>query len=73
MSDLPRPERNAALNKGLESGAATTDWGSSFIWGPQVVITVPAHERPTYGHSGKGAVVGAVRIVYSTGSLTDRL
>ncbi|MEU8783786.1 HAMP domain-containing sensor histidine kinase [Streptomyces sp. NPDC048637] len=72
-ADLPRPERDAALTKALEDGAATTDWGSSFIWGPQLVITVPAHERAAGGDNDKGAVVGAVRIVYSTSNLTHRL
>ncbi|AWN30698.1 HAMP domain-containing sensor histidine kinase [Streptomyces sp. NEAU-S7GS2] len=72
-ADLPRPERDSALTKALEDGASTTDWGSSFIWGPQLVITVPAHERAANGDNDKGAVVGAVRIVYSTSNLTHRL
>jgi signal transduction histidine kinase len=46
---------------------ATTDWGSSFIWGPELVITVPART------AAEDRVVGAVRIVYSTDEMTDRL
>ncbi|MEV6319293.1 HAMP domain-containing sensor histidine kinase [Streptomyces sp. NPDC051776] len=70
---LPRPEQDAALTRALKDDASTTDWGSSFIWGPQLVITVPAHERAADGDNDNGAVVGAVRIVYSTSSLTHRL
>ncbi|MEU9256691.1 HAMP domain-containing sensor histidine kinase [Streptomyces sp. NPDC048270] len=80
VADLPRPERNAALYRALEEGSSTTDWGSSVIWGPRLVVTVPAQvrrvvdERPAYGDSGpRGTVVGAVRIVYSTDGLTARL
>jgi signal transduction histidine kinase len=62
---LPRPREDAALTKALEQGKSTTDWGSDFIWGPDLVITVPA--------SDDGRVVGAVRIVYSTSGLTQRL
>ncbi|MFF8969091.1 ATP-binding protein [Streptomyces sp. NPDC014995] len=64
-ADLPRPATDTALNRALEQGKPTTDWGSDFIWGPRLVITVPA--------SDDGRVVGAVRIVYSTDSLTNRL
>ncbi|MFE9020522.1 sensor histidine kinase [Streptomyces sp. NPDC007808] len=66
--DLERPRRDAALAKTLDRGGATTDWGSSFIWGPELVITVPARA------GGKdGPVVGAVRIVYQTDEMTRRL
>jgi signal transduction histidine kinase len=64
-TDLPRPRRDAALAKALGQGNATTDWGSDFIWGRNLVITVPARDD--------GQVVGAVRIVYSTSGLTHRL
>ncbi|USQ82542.1 HAMP domain-containing histidine kinase [Streptomyces phaeoluteigriseus] len=64
-TQLPRPHRDAALTDALERGGRTTDWGSDFIWGSDLVITVPAHEG--------GRSVGAVRIVYSTDNLTDRL
>ncbi|MDN3296599.1 HAMP domain-containing sensor histidine kinase [Streptomyces ficellus] len=82
-AELPRPERDAHLTEVLEHGRPTTDWGSSFIWGPHLVVTVPAHERSADGNKdggggddgGKeeGAVVGAVRVAYSTSGLTDRL
>ncbi|MGW0875708.1 ATP-binding protein [Streptomyces sp. NPDC002740] len=62
---LPRPERDTALAGALEQGRPTTDWGSDFIWGRDLVITVPAKDD--------GQVVGAVRIVYSTSGLTHRL
>lgn len=64
---LLAPNRDADLRKVLDGDGPTTDWGSSFIWGPELVITVPAHE------AGTGRVVGAVRVVYSTGEMTDRL
>ncbi|MEU0201947.1 MULTISPECIES: HAMP domain-containing sensor histidine kinase [unclassified Streptomyces] len=66
-ADLPRPAADAALAKALEDGEPTTDWGSSFIWGPELVVTVPARA------TGSDRVVGAVRIVYSTDEMTDRL
>jgi signal transduction histidine kinase len=62
--DLPRPERDSALARALD-GDGSTDWGSDFIWGRRLVITVPADDGRE--------VVGAVRIVYSTGGLTHRL
>ncbi|MFJ8718178.1 sensor histidine kinase [Streptomyces violaceus] len=64
---LLAPSRDADLRKVLDGDGPTTDWGSSFIWGPELVITVPAHE------AGTDRVVGAVRVVYSTGEMTDRL
>ncbi|MCX5060323.1 HAMP domain-containing histidine kinase [Streptomyces sp. NBC_00452] len=65
-ADVPRPERDAALTRALEKGDSTTDWGSDFIWGRDLVITVPARD------DGR-QVVGAVRIVYSTSHLAHRL
>ncbi|MFD5257526.1 ATP-binding protein [Streptomyces bobili] len=62
---LPRPRQDAALTDALEQGEGTTDWGSDFIWGSDLVITAPA--------SQDGRPVGAVRIVYSTDNLTHRL
>lgn len=62
---VSRPARDADLKKVLEQGRSTTDWGSHFIWGRDLVITVPA--------KSDGQVVGAVRIVYSTSGLTHRL
>ncbi|WP_033310160.1 HAMP domain-containing sensor histidine kinase [Streptomyces iakyrus] len=66
-ADLPRPTADAALAKALKEGASTTDWGSSFIWGPELEITVPARA------AGTDRVVGAVRILYSTDEMTRRL
>ncbi|MGW0500826.1 sensor histidine kinase [Streptomyces sp. NPDC003007] len=66
-ADLPRPTADAALTRALTDGTPTTDWGSSFIWGPELVITVPARA------AGTDRVVGAVRIVSSTGEMTGRL
>ncbi|MPY62747.1 sensor histidine kinase [Streptomyces spongiae] len=71
--DLPRPAGDAALTNALEKGDSTTDWGSRFIWGKNLVITVPAHERETASDGDEGPVVGAVRIVYSTQEMTNRL
>jgi two-component system, OmpR family, sensor kinase len=64
-ADVAHPEGDAALTKAVEKGEPTTDWGSDFIWGPELVITVPAKSGDR--------VVGAVRIVYSTSHLTHRL
>ncbi|MFE7094121.1 ATP-binding protein [Streptomyces erythrochromogenes] len=63
--DIPVPGSDAVLDRALKDGHPTTDWGSDFIWGGELVITVPAKDR--------GRIVGAVRIVYSTGNLTHRL
>ncbi|MFE9442877.1 sensor histidine kinase [Streptomyces sp. NPDC006602] len=63
---VPRPRQDAALTKAREEGHPTTDWGSDFIWGRELVITVPAKNDDQ-------VVVGAVRIVYSTSGLTRRL
>ncbi|MCC9707246.1 HAMP domain-containing histidine kinase [Streptomyces sp. MNU76] len=69
---LAAPVRDAALTRALEDGRATTDWGADFIWGDNLVITVPAHERTANGKA-TDEVVGAVRIVFSTDHLTYRL
>ncbi|MER6091353.1 HAMP domain-containing sensor histidine kinase [Streptomyces bluensis] len=71
--DLPAPARDAALTGALERGDATRDWGSLFIWGPELVVTVPAHQRTTQGDGSGEPVVGAVRIVYPTKEMTNRL
>ncbi|MFE5816325.1 sensor histidine kinase [Streptomyces sp. NPDC056479] len=71
---LPRPEQDAALAKALQKGEPTTDWGSSFIWGPELKITVPARSSAVdLDGRNRGPVVGAVRIVYSTEDMTGRL
>ncbi|MEU8848162.1 HAMP domain-containing sensor histidine kinase [Streptomyces sp. NPDC048564] len=72
-ADLPRPTADAALTRALRSGESSVDWGSDFIWGDHLVVTVPAHEGATAGDNDKGPVVGAVRIKYSTGEMTSRL
>ncbi|WP_105973076.1 sensor histidine kinase [Streptomyces geranii] len=59
-TNLPRPEADAALTRAVRDDAPTTDWGSDFIWGKYLTITVPAQ-----GES-------AVRIVYSTSDMTSR-
>ncbi|MEV1080521.1 HAMP domain-containing sensor histidine kinase [Streptomyces sp. NPDC050211] len=71
---LPKPARDADLAKVLKTGEPATDWGSSFIWGPELVITVPAQESAVPGDGrNRGEVIGAVRIVYQTDALTSRL
>ncbi|MFC8090319.1 sensor histidine kinase [Streptomyces sp. NPDC057301] len=72
-ADLPRPTADEALTGALRSGESSVDWGSDFIWGDHLVVTVPAHEGATAGDNDKGPVVGAVRIKYSTGEMTSRL
>ncbi|MGW1720170.1 sensor histidine kinase [Streptomyces sp. NPDC002156] len=58
--DLPRPAEDAALTRATQEGEPTTDWGSDFIWGKHLTITVPAQQG------------SAVRIVYSTSDMTQR-
>ncbi|MGW2384582.1 sensor histidine kinase [Streptomyces sp. NPDC001658] len=59
--DLPRPERDADLTRTVRDDTPTHDWGSDFIWGDHLVVTVPADH---------GA---AVRIAYPTSEMTSRL
>ena len=61
VPDLPKPAADAALTRAVEKNEQTTDWGSDFIWGKHLTVTVPA----------KGDA--AVRIVYSTSDMTRRL
>ncbi|WP_371578402.1 ATP-binding protein [Streptomyces sp. NBC_01314] len=70
---LNEPVPDAALAVALERGRATVDWGSKFIWGENLVVTVPAFERSPDGKTKTDNVVGAVRIMFSTDHLTDRL
>lgn len=73
-TSLPSPGQDAALTKALKTGEPTTDWGSSFIWGPEMKITVAARQSEVaLDGRNTGRVVGAVRIVYSTNDMTDRL
>ncbi|GAA3807555.1 ATP-binding protein [Streptomyces phyllanthi] len=71
--NLSAPDQDTALTKAEEKGEPTTDWGSPFIWGPKLVVTVPAHQQTTEGAGDEGPVVGAVRIVYPTNEMTMRL
>ncbi|MER5938389.1 HAMP domain-containing sensor histidine kinase [Streptomyces sp. NPDC001928] len=59
--DVPRPAADAALTRAVEQNKQSTDWGSDFIWGKHLTITVPAQGD------------AAVRIVYSTSDMTTRL
>ncbi|MFF8842018.1 sensor histidine kinase [Streptomyces sp. NPDC015127] len=73
VGPLPLPVRSgepydAALTRALEDGKDSVDWGSPFVWGRHLTITVPA--RP---QDGSREVAGAVRITYRTADLTDRL
>ncbi|MGW0946149.1 sensor histidine kinase [Streptomyces sp. NPDC002623] len=61
VPDLPRPTADAALTRAVQRNDPTTDWGSDFIWGERLTITVPAQGD------------AAVRIVYSTSDMTRRL
>ncbi|MDX3640567.1 HAMP domain-containing sensor histidine kinase [Streptomyces sp. MB09-02B] len=64
---------DAALTEALEHGTSTVDWGSDFIWGDDLVVTVPAFEGSPDGKTETEDVVGAVRIKFSTEDLTARL
>ncbi|MFI9170962.1 sensor histidine kinase [Streptomyces lincolnensis] len=59
--DLPRPARDADLARTVRDDAPTHDWGSAFIWGKHLVVTVPADHD------------AAVRIQYPTSDMTSRL
>ena len=73
-TDLRSPRRDEDLTRTLETGDPSIDWGSSFIWGPELKITVAAREsREDLDGRNGGPVVGAVRIVYKTTDLTVRL
>ncbi|WP_053852887.1 HAMP domain-containing sensor histidine kinase [Streptomyces sp. NRRL B-24085] len=58
---LPAPRGDAALTRAVTRNEATTDWGSDFVWGKHLTVTVPADGD------------AAVRIVYSTSDMTTRL
>ncbi|MFF6805760.1 ATP-binding protein [Streptomyces sp. NPDC012616] len=59
--DLPEPAAGPALTRAVRQNEPTTDWGSDFIWGEHLTVTVPAQGK------------AAVRIVYSTSDMTRRL
>ncbi|MES5819565.1 HAMP domain-containing sensor histidine kinase [Streptomyces sp. RG80] len=58
---LERPTADAALTRAVEENEPTTDWGSDFVWGRHLTVTVPVEGD------------AAVRIVYSTSDMTKRL
>lgn len=59
--ELPVPAADAALKRAVEKNESTTDWGTDFVWGRHLTVTVPAKDD------------AAVRIVYSTSDMTRRL
>ena len=59
--DLPEPAVDPALTLAVRDNQETTDWGSHFVWGKHLTVTVPAEGD------------AAVRIVYSTSDMTTRL
>ncbi|MEV7021914.1 HAMP domain-containing sensor histidine kinase [Kitasatospora sp. NPDC093558] len=65
---LPAHPGDAAFTRALQQGRSTTDWGSRFVWGPQLVVTVPAHAQ-----GDRDRIIGAVRIRYATADLSSRL
>ncbi|MEO3973561.1 HAMP domain-containing sensor histidine kinase [Streptomyces sp. CAU 1734] len=64
----PGRPADAAITGALREGRITVDWGDRPVWGPELVVTVPAHAQ-----SDDRRIVGAVRIRYATDDLTDRL
>ncbi|MFE2722317.1 ATP-binding protein [Kitasatospora sp. NPDC059327] len=83
---LPAHPGDRAFAAALRDGRSTADWGSTLVWGPELVVTVPAHARAIRPDAAaradqatradaadKGPVVGAVRIRYATADLSDRL
>ncbi|MGG8408288.1 HAMP domain-containing sensor histidine kinase [Streptomyces sp. 12297] len=68
---LPRHPADPAFRAALRQGKTTVDWGARWVWGPELVVTVPAHVRDPA--DGQDRVAGAVRIRYETATLTDRL
>ncbi|SNX62843.1 signal transduction histidine kinase [Streptomyces sp. TLI_55] len=58
---LPAPSSDKALDQAVHHNNETTDWGSDFVWGKRLTVTVPAEGD------------AAVRIVYSTSDMTTRL
>lgn len=67
--DGVRPgQADPAVALALKEGRSTVDWGSRWVWGPDLVVTVPARSR-----TAPEQIVGAVQIRYATADLTDRL
>ncbi|GAA2230608.1 hypothetical protein GCM10010232_16180 [Streptomyces amakusaensis] len=65
---MPAHPADAAFTKALRDGRTTSDWGDRPVWGPELVVTVPA-----YAQADERRIVGAVRIRYATEELSDRL
>ncbi|WP_307853274.1 HAMP domain-containing sensor histidine kinase [Kitasatospora sp. RG8] len=55
---LPAHPADRAFTDALRSGRSTADWGSSLVWGPELVVTVPAHARSDAAGAGAGAATG---------------
>jgi signal transduction histidine kinase len=70
-ADLPRPTADEALTRALRSGESSVDWGSDFIWGDHLVVTVPAHEVLVLGVAAVIGVVVARRLTRPLRQLND--
>ncbi|MFG2294388.1 ATP-binding protein [Streptomyces sp. NPDC048603] len=68
---LPAHPRDPAFEGALRQGRTTVDWGSRWVWGPQLTVTVPAYARDRTVRTDR--IAGAVRIRYETAALSDRL
>ncbi|MER5769716.1 sensor histidine kinase [Streptomyces sp. NPDC001985] len=64
---MPARPADPAFTRALREGGTTADWGGRLVWGPELVVTVPARAQ------SDDRIVGAVRIRYATEDLTDRL
>ncbi|KQV18684.1 MULTISPECIES: HAMP domain-containing sensor histidine kinase [unclassified Kitasatospora] len=64
---VARPD-DPALARALGEGRSTVDWGSWPVWGPELVVTVPARAQ-----GAPERIVGAVQIRYATADLSERL
>ncbi|MCX5605409.1 HAMP domain-containing histidine kinase [Streptomyces phaeochromogenes] len=68
VASLPLPADDKAITRALKDHEPTVDWGSSWVWGRHLVVTVPAESA-----DDKDRIVGAVRIKYATSDLSSRL
>ncbi|MFB7512139.1 sensor histidine kinase [Streptomyces sp. NPDC056144] len=66
---------DAAFAAALRDGETTVDWGSRYVWGPELTVTVPVHagHDVARGQHGPDRIVGAVRVRYATDGLSSRL
>ncbi|WP_028813506.1 sensor histidine kinase [Streptomyces flavidovirens] len=72
VPSLPAPADpdNAAFSRALREGRTTVDWGSTLVWGPQLVITVPARaQRQDAAVDRTVDATGDVRTVDATGDV----